>query len=143
VPYRGGAPLLTEMLAGVIPVSFNVIGEVLPHIRAGKLRALAVCSAERSRFLPEVPTMIEQGVAGIGLTEWLGWFLPAKTPTAIVQRLNSIAREGLESKEMIDSLATSGLEARHQTPEQFAALMKQDYERWAGVAKLTGFTMNE
>jgi tripartite-type tricarboxylate transporter receptor subunit TctC len=76
VPYRGGAPLLTDMLAGVIPVSFNVLGEVLPHIRSGKLRSLAVCSPERSRFLADVPTMVEQGIQEIALTEWLGWFLP-------------------------------------------------------------------
>ena len=80
VPYRGGAPLLTDMLAGIIPVSFNVIGEVAPHVRAGKLRALAVTSPQRSPFLPDVPTMVEQGFTDIALQEWLGWFLPARTP---------------------------------------------------------------
>jgi tripartite-type tricarboxylate transporter receptor subunit TctC len=143
VPYRGGAPLLTDLLAGVIPVSFNVIGEALPHIRSGKLRSLAVCSPERSRFLPEVPTMVEQGIGDIALTEWLGWFLPANTPADIVRRLNLIVRDGLQAPAMIESLAQGGLEPRHTTPEQFAALLKQDYDRWAAVAKATGFTMTD
>jgi tripartite-type tricarboxylate transporter receptor subunit TctC len=143
VPYRGGAPLLTDMLAGVIPVSFNVLGEVLPHIRSGKLRSLAVCSPERSRFLADVPTMVEQGIQEIALTEWLGWFLPAKTPADTVRRLNLIVRDGLQTAEMIDGLANAGLEPRHMTPEQFAAQLKQDYDRWAGIAKSTGFTMTD
>src|SRR5262245_5054319 len=129
VPYRGGAPLLTDMLAGVIPVSFNVLGEVLPHIRSGKLRSLAVCSAERSRFLPEVPTMVEQGIKDIAMTEWLGWFLPTKTPAPIVQNLSAIVRTGLASQDLIDSLANVALEPRFATPDQFAALVRQDYER--------------
>jgi tripartite-type tricarboxylate transporter receptor subunit TctC len=143
VPYRGGAPLLTDMLAGVIPVSFNVIGEVLPHIRNGKLRALAVCSRERSKFLPEVPTMTEQGIGAINQSEWLGWFLPARTPDSVVQRLNAIVREGLQSPDMAASLAASALEPRHQSPAEFATLLRQDYGRWAEIAKATGFTMTE
>ena len=143
VPYRGGAPLLTDMLAGVIPVSFNVLGEVLPHVRNGKLRSLAVCSAERSKFLPNAPTMVEQGIKDIALTEWLGWFLPAKTPADIVQKLNAIVRDGLQAPELVESLANSALEPRYATPEQFAALLKQDYDRWAPIAKATGFTATD
>jgi tripartite-type tricarboxylate transporter receptor subunit TctC len=139
VPYRGGAPLLTDMLAGVIPVSFNVLGEVLPHIRSGKLRSLAVCSAERSRFLPEVPTMVEQGIKDIAMTEWLGWFLPAKTPAPILQNLSAIVRTGLASQDLIDSLANVALEPRFATPDAFATLVRQDYERWGPIAKATGF----
>ena len=142
VAYRGGAPLLTDMLAGVLPVSFNVLGEVLPHIRSGALRALGVCGPERSKFLPEVPTMAEQGI-DIALTEWLGWFLPAATPPEIVRALNTVARDGLQDPAMVASLANSALEPRHTTPEQCAALLREDYERWAGIAKATGFTVAE
>jgi tripartite-type tricarboxylate transporter receptor subunit TctC len=140
VPYRGGAPLLTDMLAGVLPVSFNVLGEVLPHVRSGKLRSLAVCSPQRSRFLPEVPTMSEQGFKDIALTEWLGWFLPARTPSNIVRNLNQIVRDGLSSAALVESLASTALEPRYATPEQFAALLRQDYDRWAPIVKATGFT---
>jgi tripartite-type tricarboxylate transporter receptor subunit TctC len=143
VPYRGGAPLLTDMLSGVIPVSFNVLGEVLPHVRSGKLRSLAVCGPERSKFLPEVPTMREQGIESIALTEWLGWFLPANAPADTVRALNLVVRDGLNAPGMVESLANSALEPRHMTPEEFAALLKQDYERWAGVAKATGFVASD
>jgi tripartite-type tricarboxylate transporter receptor subunit TctC len=142
IPYRGGAPLLTDMLAGVIPVSFNVIGEVLPHVRSGKLRSLAVTASQRSPFLPDVPTMTEQGF-DIALQEWLGWFLPARTSPDIVRSLNGLVGEGLRSPEMIASLANGGLQPRHTTPEEFAVLLRSDYDRWAGIAKATGFTITE
>jgi tripartite-type tricarboxylate transporter receptor subunit TctC len=142
VAYRGGAPLLTDMLAGVIPVSFNVIGEVMPHVLSGKLRSLAVTASQRSPFLPDVPTMMEQGF-DIALQEWLGWFLPAGTPADIVQSLNDLVGEGLRSPEMIASLANGGLQPRHATPEEFAALLKADYDRWGQIAKATGFTVTE
>ncbi len=140
VPYRGGAPLLTDMLAGAIPVSFNVIGEVAPHVRAGKLRSLAVTSPQRSPFLPDVPTMVEQGFADIALQEWLGWFLPARTSMDIVRRLNDLVREGLQAPEFVASLANGALQPRYTTPEEFAALLKQDYERWAPIVTATGFS---
>ena len=140
VPYRGGAPLLTDMLAGVIPVSFNVLGEVLPHVRSGKLRSLAVTSGQRSPFLPDVPTFVEQGFKDIALQEWLGWFLPARTPMDIVERLNLGVREGLQSPELVDSLAKSGLQPKYATPDEFARVVKQDYDRWAPIVKATGFT---
>ena len=141
VPYRGGAPLLTDMLAGAIPVSFNVLGEVLPHIRDGKLRCLGVCGPERSKFLPEAPTMKEQGFADIALTEWLGWFLPAVTPTDLVRTLNGFVREGLQDPEMVASLAQSALEPHYTTPEACAALLKEDQARWGGIVRSTGFTI--
>ena len=140
VPYRGGAPLLTDMLAGVIPVSFNVLGEVLPHVRSGKLRSLAVTSGQRSPFLPEVPTLVEQGYKDIALQEWLGWFLPARTPMDIVERLNLLVREGLQAPELVDSLAKSALQPKYATPDEFARVVKQDYDRWAPIVKATGFT---
>ena len=143
VPYRGGAPLLTDMLAGVVPVSFNVLGEVLPHIRSGKLRSLAIVSRERSPFAPDVPTMIEQGYNDIYLQEWLGWFLPANTSADIVTRLNGFVRDGLQPAETVASLAGSALVPRHMQPQEFAALVKNDSDRWAQIVKATGFTATE
>ena len=143
VPYRGGAPLLTDMLAGVVPVSFNVLGEVLPHIRSGKLRSLAIVSRERSPFAPDVPTMIEQGYNDIYLQEWLGWFLPANTPADIVTRLNGFVRDGLQPAETVASLAGSALVPRHMQPQEFATLVKNNSDRWAQIVKATGFTATE
>jgi tripartite-type tricarboxylate transporter receptor subunit TctC len=143
VPYRGGAPLLADMLAGVIPVSFNVLGEVLPHIKSGKLRSLGICSAQRSPFAPDIPTLSEQGFTDIAMQEWLGWFLPAKTPDTIVRSLSEILREGLQAPEVVDSLGKSALQTRFMTPEAFAVQIREDRDRWAPIVKATGFTAAE
>ncbi len=143
VPYRGGAPLLNDVMGGQIPVSFNVIGEVLPHVRAGKLRSLAVTNPQRSVFLPEVPTMVEQGYKDIAIQEWLGWFVPAKTPADTVAKLNALVREGLQAPEFGEILTKNGLQAIHQSPAEFAAIVRADHQRWAGLAKATGFTAED
>ena len=125
VPYRGGAPLLTDMLAGVIPVSFNVLGEVLPHVRSGKLRSLAVSSGQRSPFLPEVPTFVEQGFKDIDLQEWLGWFVPARTPADIVQRLNARAcATACSLPSWWRAWPTTALQPRYTTADEFAAALE-------------------
>lgn len=143
VPYRGGAPLLQDLLGGQVPVSFNVLGEVLPSIRSGKLRSLAVTSAKRSPFLPETRTMVEQGYPDIALQEWLGWFVPAKTPADVVARLSAQVRESLQTPDMVEALAKNALEPMAQTPEAFAALLRRDHEHWGPIVKATGFKGEE
>ncbi len=143
VGYRGGAPLLQDLLAGQVPVSFNVLGEVLPHVRSGKLRTLATTGAQRSPFIPEAPTMVESGFKDIALQEWLGWFLPAGTPMDVVQRLNAIAREGLQDPAMIESLKGYALVPHGTTPEEFARTFKADYDRWQPLVKETGFVAED
>ncbi|SCK25238.1 Tripartite-type tricarboxylate transporter, receptor component TctC [Variovorax sp. HW608] len=143
VAYRGGAPLLNDVLGGQVPVSVSVLGEVMPYIRGGKLRGLAVSSPQRSPFLPEVPTFTEQGFADLVVQEWLGWFLPARTPPDIVQRLNALVREGLQSPEFIDALAKVGLQPMHQSPEEFARMVRADQQRWAPIVKAANFTAED
>ena len=143
VPYRGGAPLLADVLGGQIPVSINVLGEVLPHIRSGKLRGLAVTSAQRSAFLPEVPTLVEQGYKDIVVQESLGWFLPARTPAEIVNRLNAQVREALAAPDYVKALADNGLQPLSQSPEVFARMVKADHARWQPIVKASGFTAEE
>ena len=143
VAYRGGAPLLQDVMGGQIPVSFNVVGEVLPHIRSGKLRSLAMTSPQRSAFLPEVPTMVELGFKDIAMLEALGWYLPAKTPMETVRKLNGLVREALQAPEFIESLAKSGLQPLHQSPEEFLALLKRDTAHWSAAAKAIGFTAED
>jgi tripartite-type tricarboxylate transporter receptor subunit TctC len=143
VPYRGGAPLLQDLLGGQVPVSFNVLGEVLPSIKTGKLRSLALTSAKRSPFIPEVPTLAEQGYPDIALQEWLGWFVPAKTPMEVVKRLNEQVRDGLQSPELQEALAKNALVAQYQSPEEFAAILKADMAHWAPIVKATGFKAEE
>jgi tripartite-type tricarboxylate transporter receptor subunit TctC len=143
VAYRGGAPLLQDVLGGQIPVSFNVLGEVLPHVRAGRLRTLAMTTPQRSPFLPDTPTMVELGFKDISMLESLGWHLPAKTPMDIVRRLNALVRETLQSADFVEALAKNGLQPLHQSPEDFAALLKRDSAHWAAAAKTTGFTAED
>ena len=143
VAYRGGAPLLQDVTGGQVPVSVNVLGEVMPYIKAGRLRGLAVTSPERSPFLPQIPTLVEQGYKDLVVQEWLGWFLPARTPPDIVQRLNAIVRESLQAPEFVASLAANGLQPLTQTPEEFAQLMRADYQRWGPIVKASGFSAED
>ncbi len=143
VPYKGGAPLLQDVLGGQIPITVNVIGEVAQYVASGKLRSLAVTTAQRSPFLPNVPTLVEQGFKDIAVQEWLGWFLPAKTPADTVNRLNAVVRESLQAPELVESLARNSLQPVTQSPQEFAALLRQDHARWAGIAKATGFTAED
>lgn len=143
VAYRGGAPLLNDVMGGQVPVSFNVVGEVMPHIKSGKLRSLGMTSAQRSPFLPDVPTLIEQGYKDIAVEEWLGWFLPAKTPAETVNTLNRQVREALSAPDYVAQLATYGLQPIHQSPEEFARRVKADYDRWGPIVRATGFTAED
>ncbi len=143
VAYRGGAPLLNDVMGGQVPISINVLGEVEPHVKAGKLRSLAITSATRSPFLPDVPTLVEQGYKDIAVQEWLGWFVPAKTPAEQVNKLNALVREGLASPEMVAALAKSSLQPITQSPEDFARMVRADHARWAPIVKASGFTAEE
>ncbi|RYZ01261.1 MAG: tripartite tricarboxylate transporter substrate binding protein, partial [Comamonadaceae bacterium] len=143
VPYKGGAPLLNDVLGGQVPVSVSVLGEVMPHIRSGRLRGLAVSSAQRSPFLPNVPTFAEQGFPEIVVQEWLGWFLPARTPQDRVEQLNKLVSEGLQDPALVESLARNGLQPFHQSPQAFAQLVRDDLKRWAPIVKASGFTAEE
>ncbi len=143
VAYRGGAPLLQDVLGGQVPISINVIGEVAQHVRSGRLRSLAVTTPQRSPFLPDVPTLAEVGFKEIVVQEWLGWFLPAKTPNEQVQRLNALAREHLQSPELTESLTRASLQAFTQSPEEFARTVRTDTARWAPIVKASGFTAED
>jgi tripartite-type tricarboxylate transporter receptor subunit TctC len=143
VAYRGGAPLLQDVLGGQVPISINVLGEVAPYIRSGKLRSLAVTSGQRSTFLPDIPTLAEQGFKDLIVQEWLGWFVPARTPAEIVQRLNGLVRESLQSPEMIESLARNSLQPMTQTVDEFARTVRADLSRWSPIVKSTGFTAED
>ncbi|MFO6419911.1 Bug family tripartite tricarboxylate transporter substrate binding protein [Hylemonella sp. W303a] len=143
VAYRGGAPLLADLLGGQIPIAINVLGEVEPHIKSGKLRSLAVTTPQRSPFLPSVPTLVELGFKDIAVQEWLGWFVPAKTPTDTVARLNALVRESMQAPELGVSLARNCLQPLTQSPEEFVQLVRRDHARWAGIVKATGFTAED
>ncbi|MCX7685747.1 MAG: tripartite tricarboxylate transporter substrate-binding protein [Acetobacteraceae bacterium] len=143
VPYRGGAPLLQDLLGGQVPFSFNVLTEVLPMVREGRLRSLAVLSATRSPHLPEVPSLAEQGFPGIALEDRLGWYLPAATPPAVVEALNAAVREALRAPDYRDILARNGLSEVDLPAAGFAALLRAEHARWGEIVRETGFTPDE
>jgi tripartite-type tricarboxylate transporter receptor subunit TctC len=140
IPYKGGAPLLQDLMGGQIPVAFSVISEVLPHIRSGKLRSLAVASPQRWAALPEVPTLLELGYKDISAVEFLGWYAPAKTPPELVQRLNAAVQEALQTPEMQEVFNRNGLLALRESPEAFDQRVKSEIARWGPIVKASGFT---
>ncbi|TWO68659.1 hypothetical protein FN976_21875 [Caenimonas sedimenti] len=139
IPYKGGAPLLTDLLGGQVPFSINVVSEILPHVRSGKLRALAVNAPTRWKALPEVPTMTELGYKELASLEWLAWFGPAQMPATRVAAINAAVGEALASPAMTETFAKNGLEPLRVAPDRFAAMVKQDHAYWGGVAKAIGF----
>lgn len=143
IPYKGGAPLLQDLLGGQVPMAFNVISEVLPHLRSGKLRSLAVTSAQRWPAVPEVPTMTEQGYKDIALVEYLGWYAPARTPPELVARLNAAVQEAIASPEMQEVFTRNGLQPLRESPAVFTQRVKDDLAHWAPIVKATGFTPDD
>jgi tripartite-type tricarboxylate transporter receptor subunit TctC len=140
IPYKGGAPLLQDLMGGQIPVAFNVVSEVLPHVRSGKLRSLAVTSPQRWPSLPEVPTFVELGFKELNVVEFLGWYAPAKTPADFVRRLNAAVQEAQQTPEMQEVYARHGLLVLRESPEAFSARVKDEIARWGPIVKATGFT---
>lgn len=141
VHYQGGAPALQDLLGGHIPISINPISETLPFRNAG-IRILAVTGAERSRFLPDVPTMSEQGYKVV-VQSWLGLFAPAKTPAATVDRLNQAVKTAVAAPALVASLSKIGNEPAYATPAQFAATVKADLDAWGPVVKASGFVAQD
>ncbi|MDO9196461.1 tripartite tricarboxylate transporter substrate binding protein [Rhodoferax sp.] len=135
VPYKGSGPLTTDLLGGQITMSFDTITPVLPHIKAGKLRALAVTTATRSRALPDVPTLDESGLKGFNLGTWFGVLAPAATPRDVVTRLNSEIVKIINSPEFKKKMDDIGAEPIGNTPEQMARQIKDDTERFAKLVK--------
>ncbi|HSV21277.1 MAG TPA: tripartite tricarboxylate transporter substrate binding protein [Casimicrobiaceae bacterium] len=135
VPYKGLAPAITDLLGGNVQVLFADIGLIAPHVKAGTLRALAVTGTQRTPALPEVPTMIEAGVPGYTAGTWYGVLAPAGTPPAIVKRLNTDIAKALASPDLRAQFADQAVVAAGGTPEEFAALIRADYDKWGKVIK--------
>jgi tripartite-type tricarboxylate transporter receptor subunit TctC len=140
VPYRGTQPAILEMIGGQIQTVSGPIGEFTQHIAAGKCRLLAATGAQRSKFAPGVPTLVEQGLRDMAFSEWFGFYLPARAPADVVQRANAALRAALAERETIEGLETMGLESKSSTPAELAAMLKADAERWAPLVKSIGFT---
>lgn len=138
VPYKGAGPAIIDLLAGQIPLMFVDTSTSLPHVRAGRLRALAVTSAKRDPQLPNVPTVAESGLPGFEVNAWFGVFVPAGTPREIVNRLNADIVRGLAAPEVRERLLALGVEPVTSTPEQFAAFVKSEIAKWGRVVRQSG-----
>jgi tripartite-type tricarboxylate transporter receptor subunit TctC len=140
VPYRGTQPAILEMIGGQIQAVSGPIGEFTQHVAAGRCRLLAATGATRSRFAPDTPTLMEQGLRDMSFSEWFGFYLPARASAEVVQRANTALRAALADRETVDGLALMGLEAKSSTPAELAALLKADTEKWGPIVKSIGFT---
>jgi len=138
IPYRGGAPMIADLIAGQIHMTINGKSVLLQHIQAGKVRALAVTSARRWPDFPDVPTMVELGYMEKPYDTLFGVVAPAGTPAAIVAKLNATINEGLRSAETRAALDKLGIEPLISTPEEFAALIAEEAPKWAEAVRLTG-----
>jgi tripartite-type tricarboxylate transporter receptor subunit TctC len=140
IPYKGVTSLDAELLAGQIPAGFSTLSDFVPLHRAGRLRILAVASARRSPLLPAVPTFREQGYPSVEAVGWHGVYAPAGTPRAAIDRLSGAIVGALHTLALREKLAALGVEPTGTTPEQLAAIMAADTERWRKIIQTTGFT---
>jgi len=138
VPYKGSAPALTDLIAGQVQVMFDNLPSSLPQIKAGKLHAIAVTSLQRAPALPDVPTMSESGLPGFEATSWFGVLGPAGTPPTVVAKLNGEVNKWLQTPQAREQLLAQGAQAAGGSPEQFAAFIRAETDKWAKVVKASG-----
>lgn len=138
VPYKGSAPALTDVVAGNISMMFVDLLSALPHLKSGRLRAIGMAGPSRAPALPEVPTIQESGLPGFNGNTWLGLVAPAGTPKEIVAKLSAEVSRALNAPEVRDRLLAQGVEPVGSTPEQFAARLESEMQRYAAVIKSSG-----
>jgi tripartite-type tricarboxylate transporter receptor subunit TctC len=138
VPYKGGGAIIPDLLAGRVPLLFSSVSTGAPHLRTGKLRAIAMTTLKRSAAMPEVPTFDESGLKGYDVTGWYGLLAPGKTPAAIVNRVNRDLRQVLADGETLKKLAQAGIEPAPGAAADFAALIRVEIPKWAKVMKAAG-----
>jgi tripartite-type tricarboxylate transporter receptor subunit TctC len=138
IPYKGGAPAIADLLAGQIPVMFDNVPPLLPHVRAGKMRALAVTSLQRISVLPDVPTLHELGLKDFDAVGWNGILAPAGTPRPIVDRIHAEVTRILAIPEVRNQLTAQGADIVGNTPEQFGAWIRTEVKKWGEVIRVSG-----
>jgi tripartite-type tricarboxylate transporter receptor subunit TctC len=138
VPYKGGAPSINALLAGEVQVTLATISTALPHVKSGRLRALAVTSRQRVSALPDVPTLDESGVKGYEYSSWIGLLAPAKTPRAIIEKLATESARAARTPEMRAILALEGAEPVGSSPDEFASQIRSELGRWSKLVGAAG-----
>ena len=143
IPYRGGAPMVADLVAGQIDMTVNGKSVLLPQIQAGKLRALAVAAGERWSELPDVPTLVETGYMDTPYDTVFGVVVPAGTPAAVIAKLNATINDGLRMPQVRELLAKIGIEPLITTPQEFADIIAREVPKWAAIVKATGVRVVE
>jgi tripartite-type tricarboxylate transporter receptor subunit TctC len=138
--YRGTQPAMLDLIGGNISAVSGPIGDITQHLPTGRVRILGASGEKRSRFIPDVPTFTEQGIQGATHSEWFAYYLPARASADVVNRANSAIRAALQQKEVIDGMATFGLEAMSNSPAELAELQRRDTAKWAPIVKEIGFS---
>jgi tripartite-type tricarboxylate transporter receptor subunit TctC len=138
VPYKGGAPAMIALVSGEVNLVFATAETAVPQVKAGKIRALGVTTAKRSALLPDLPTIAEGGLPGYEANNWYGLLAPAKTPAAIIERLNREVVKVLNMPKVKEQLFRSGLDASPSTPKEFSAYIKSEMAKWSKVVKASG-----
>jgi tripartite-type tricarboxylate transporter receptor subunit TctC len=138
IPYKGSAPALTDLIGGQVQIMFDNLPSALPHIKAAKLRAIAVTSTKRAPALPDLPTIAESGVPGFEASSWFGMLAPAGTPREIVLRINAEVNKALQAGDMKEKLLAQGAEAVGNSPEFFVEYIRSETTKWAKVVKDSG-----
>lgn len=138
IPYKGTGPAITELIGGQVQMMITGVVALMPHVKSGKLRGLAVTSAKRVAALPDLPTVAESGVPKFDVSSWFGVFLPAGTPKPIVARMNSEIRRIVDIPDVRQKLVNQGADPETNTPEEFAAYVKSEMEKWGKVVRDTG-----
>ena len=135
VPYKGGGPLITDLVGGQIPSAFAVISTGAPHVRSGKVRALAVTGAKRAEAFPNIPTVAEAGFKGYAAVNWYGLLAPAATPPAIIERLNKELNAALRSPDVVQQLKDQGIDAAPSSPAEFARFIAAEEKKWGPIIR--------
>jgi 2-methylaconitate cis-trans-isomerase PrpF/tripartite-type tricarboxylate transporter receptor subunit TctC len=135
VPYKGSAPAVSDTIGGQTQVMFPSLFTALPHVKSGKLRALAVAGPKRSALLPDVPTLKEAGVDGVEVEQWYGFFAPAKTPKAVIDKINAALNQVLADKEIVKRIEDHGADVQTGTPAELGALVKAELTKWKVVVQ--------
>ncbi len=138
IPYKGGGPAITDLLAGHVPMFFAVISTGVPHVQAGKARALAVTGVKRAEAVPDVPTVAEAGVPGYAATNWYGLLAPPRTPKPIIDRINREMTAALNAADVIDNLKSRGIDATPNSPAEFLAFIRAEDRKWTPIIKQAG-----
>ncbi|WP_311223116.1 MULTISPECIES: tripartite tricarboxylate transporter substrate binding protein [unclassified Acidovorax] len=142
VPYKGTALAIPDLVSGQVQVLFDSLPTGMPHVKSGRLRALAVTSAQRSALAPDLPTLAESGLPGFSSVTWFGVYLPAGAPPALVERVHAAFAKAIKAPELAESLAKLGVEpAKPSTPAQFGSLVQTDSDRWASVIRQHKITL--